>query len=598
MIAPRYLNLLPSLLLLTIVGAGIAGQLSVNLGAHLIAVTATLIAVGWGLDKRQEAPIPIALALLLPVWMIGTGFLHADGDLLAFGAKSLSALVAAVLVARVATLTLFWYVLAGIVVAQLPWVVGQAMSADPNDFVRGWFLDSNSLAAFASLAAFGLLASTQRLSKWHALTLLLVVVVWLGPMSKGAILALLGLGWMALVAWSMERTNSRTIKVAAWSGPVILVGGGTAFFWESLAKIAASPSIQDRIGMWGSSWSMYLDGNLLLGRGLGSWGQLYPSYRTVRDTESAGTFAHSDFVQFLVEGGPVALVLYTLITGFVIARLFSGMRTSWREKRVTSETYAVAGVAVFLVHSTVNFLVITPALTVGVGALLGLALQNHKGRVLTLPVKSAIGLIVVAAFALHAWHIGAHLSRAATSSPNSWPAQVLPMLQSDAVISYFAKPGHPLLFSFTARADLSFRYVQLASTYTDAQQAESGVSRRQLAETSLAILRKEDWPESKELARQLLEATLLGAMVESRLLPADDANSARLIALVNDAEKSAPYHVMAVRAKAEALRLVRGCPASIEYRKQMIEKLPVYVWKKRLSHEMATGKCGGPSVQR
>jgi len=71
--------------------------------------------------------------------------------------------------------------------------------------------------------------------------------------------------------------------------------------------------------LWLPAWQMYLD-NPLTGWGLGMFRFLYMGYKSPLSGE-AGFFAHNDYLEFLLELGPVGLLLFLSFVGVLMQRL-------------------------------------------------------------------------------------------------------------------------------------------------------------------------------------------------------------------------------------------------------------------------------------
>jgi len=71
--------------------------------------------------------------------------------------------------------------------------------------------------------------------------------------------------------------------------------------------------------LWLPAWQMYLD-NPLTGWGLGMFRFLYMGYKSPLSGE-AGFFAHNDYLEFLLELGPIGLLLFLGFIGVLVYRL-------------------------------------------------------------------------------------------------------------------------------------------------------------------------------------------------------------------------------------------------------------------------------------
>jgi tetratricopeptide (TPR) repeat protein len=72
--------------------------------------------------------------------------------------------------------------------------------------------------------------------------------------------------------------------------------------------------------LWQPAWQMFLD-RPFLGWGLGVFYLIYPQYKAPLTNES-GFFAHNDYLQVLVELGPIGLILLTIFVFIITKRLW------------------------------------------------------------------------------------------------------------------------------------------------------------------------------------------------------------------------------------------------------------------------------------
>lgn len=205
----------------------------------------------------------------------------------------------------------------------------------------------------------GMLRPIGLMRNWntHAALLGLVILPWLlryalkPSVSVGQLVSVSFL--CALFAFAMGLTLSRgAVMVLAVSLMCLFLFAARQrlFFKHSLVFVAAlmigyllntlfaADNIMQRLGavadvnanslvalgsgrhlLWLPAWQMYLD-NPLTGWGLGMFRFLYMRYRSPLSEES-GFFAHNDYLQFLLELGPLGLLLFLGFVALLVRRL-------------------------------------------------------------------------------------------------------------------------------------------------------------------------------------------------------------------------------------------------------------------------------------
>ena len=261
---------------------------------------------------------------------------------------------------------------------------------------------------FAALSLWQLLASGTRAS-----------LPLTDPNNYGALLYLILLPWMHRYFLSSSRTNgprlgshffqqgvffvllcalmatqSRVsmlvvaLALGIWGGlcvarrlrwrPVLVSGVlalGAYFFVVSVSGTFGEPARSFDLGtglvargaLIRSAMAMYGD-HALTGIGIFVFPLMYRQLRETADQTTAGLLVHNDYVQVLVEAGPVLLLALTLFAGAVLIRFT-------RSVRAASDSDAFAGLGwvmalgAALAHAMVNFVLFSPALAVVLGIL-------------------------------------------------------------------------------------------------------------------------------------------------------------------------------------------------------------------------------------
>lgn len=91
---------------------------------------------------------------------------------------------------------------------------------------------------------------------------------------------------------------------------------------ESLVSLGSGRHL-----LWLPAWQMYLD-RPFTGWGLGTFRFLYLQYKPVLSGES-GEYAHNDYLQFLLELGPIGLILFLGFVFLLIKRFLNFMTSQW-----------------------------------------------------------------------------------------------------------------------------------------------------------------------------------------------------------------------------------------------------------------------------
>ena len=111
-----------------------------------------------------------------------------------------------------------------------------------------------------------------------------------------------------------------------------------------------------RFSQWQAGLAQYRD-HPVVGSGLGTFKVLYPQYRTLGDIRTAGNYVHNDYIQFLVEGGPLLLLLVLLVPGFLAYQLWLNISyfVRLREARLIEPVVLIVAMGTVYVHSLMNF---------------------------------------------------------------------------------------------------------------------------------------------------------------------------------------------------------------------------------------------------
>lgn len=188
-----------------------------------------------------------------------------------------------------------------------------------------FFVNWNTHAAFLNLillpAAVMFLISRKKLL--IGIPLAAIALASAMTLSRGAILGgAVGLLFLAIFGRNYF-TRSAFAKLLLW-----IVGGyilGSTLhegipFARLTDSLASEHVASGRWIIWESSWEMYKQFPVL-GWGMETFWQAYPAFRHPFDG-SAGQNAHNEYLQFLVELGPIGLMLFFGLLGSILLRIF------------------------------------------------------------------------------------------------------------------------------------------------------------------------------------------------------------------------------------------------------------------------------------
>lgn len=342
----------------------------------------------------------------------------------------------------------FWPLLMLSALALAGWGIYQYIEA-PGSRPKGPLLDWNSYAALLNLLFFPVLARfflhRQRCSSdWASIGYMVLLTgllfAFFTTASRGGTLAWLLV--LPLAFWSLRRQPAFKSKALAVLGLALLAFVSTSVISDNqLANrldaqfMEHDRSVGSRFDMWASTLAIFRDHPA--GTGLGSYFIYYPEYRAPQERESAGTYAHNDYVQYLQEGGPLNL---GFLMAFVLALLWLGRRTLARPedaKQVEAAGLYLAGIAISA-HAVVNFIFYNLPIGLLAGLMIGRAYQMTHPQRFTRPLLAAL-------------QVRPMLARSAFALLLAWPAGVLVL---DAAVSQFDRADSPFM-------RLATRYMQM-----------------------------------------------------------------------------------------------------------------------------------------
>ena len=276
------------------------------------------------------------------------------------------------------------------------------------------------------------------------LALLLLLVAMVVSMSRGGMLSLaVALVVLFVILARRERFTATGIGAIVLLLCVLIVGwvGGAVADREFGAMFDAQGNLADgRLQVWRDALLMVRDFPLF-GTGFGTFGHIYPTYRTI----IGGKFyynAHNDILELFTDTG---LIGFSLMGWFVLAAVRAAL-VKGRKRRDPLARYislgALTGVLALLLHSLVDFNFQSGANGLYFFFLLGLAVAaahvESRGQASRLPVVTGrgwrpagailAGLLLVAGAVMHygMWRAGQAVAAMDAAGPDSEtpPAQV------------------------------------------------------------------------------------------------------------------------------------------------------------------------------
>lgn len=262
-----------------------------------------------------------------------------------------------------------------------------------------WFFVAKSRAVFvvsllATVLLFGGILVTQSRGALLALTIsLLVLLPFLAfrkpvPWARIASFAFVLLVVPFVLYFSADQSASH----------------GIAEHLATVSDLENSYSFQNRFLLWASAWEMIKD-HFWLGTGLGTFYFYFGRYRNPADI-SDGFFAHMDPLQFWIELGVLAPILFYAVLICVLLRTVNAVKAAGDNGLLKTEIMgAFAGMLALTLHTHVSYHLYMPPVLIGMAVLMAIwylaterALDNKSERVLFAPPRMGRHVISGAAF--------------------------------------------------------------------------------------------------------------------------------------------------------------------------------------------------------
>lgn len=340
---------------------------------------------------------------------------------------------------------------------------------------EAWFNDYNSAATLFNLGVFAALAlavgSQGRARQVFVGLALLLMAAIVYSASRGGLLTL-AVGLVLFALHSRAELGAQVRQHKGWLIPAAALGlaavgymAYTTGMADRMTRLGSDESTFARWSMWVAGWHMVQDGNWLTGYGLGMWMHLYPAYRSAADFESAGFMAHNDYVQTLVEGGPL---LVCALVGIAAVSVWAAL-----SKHSTRRGAALAaGVALVSAHATFNFPFYNAQLTLALGLMLGLALAENtaftaiSGRV-AMKWTTVQWLCLALAAPVLFWIALESVTGKAAFSSGSWPSRLIPNAGKVEVVSALFGENGDRAFTAEPRKTLATHYLGMGIGKTE-----------------------------------------------------------------------------------------------------------------------------------
>ncbi len=297
----------------------------------------------------------------------------------------------------------FLFILAIFILITLAIAYYQKFILIPRLPAPGFFSNKNTNATFIAMILLPL--STYFLTgmatpyKKHAVGIIIACSAFIITLtvSRGAVLGL-GIGLILLSIHSLLEKHSIRSFLALIA--YLLLGVITAElltganYFDRVVKQSITTDMTTlstgRDYIWHSGWQMYLQ-QPLLGRGFNMFHWLFPQFRHI-DSPDIGQFAHNDYLQFLIELGPIGLLLFM---GFIIAFLKSGWRLYVNETDKDQKLMTLGLITpcmAVLIHSLFTFNLYQPAPLLLMGLYMGVLAQRLdqlklQPSILFVPIK-------------------------------------------------------------------------------------------------------------------------------------------------------------------------------------------------------------------
>ena len=264
------------------------------------------------------------------------------------------------------------------------WAVWQVYAQIGKGYAVGPLVDRNAFAAIINLLWFptAFLFLAREFKNNPSMKILLGVGLFIistalfATTSRGGIAAWLLL--LPMLLWAGYQYTLSKRRVA-----MILIIASMAYFFSALFldstiadrsfDLAHDTSAGSRLLLWKASINM-ASAHPFLGTGWNTWSNFYPAFRLPAEIDSAGFFAHNDYLQFASEGGIFAALLLSGILFGVLVLLKRNLKLAASEAGFESITLLL-GVLAICLQAGLNFIFYFPFINIVAGLYLARAAQ-------------------------------------------------------------------------------------------------------------------------------------------------------------------------------------------------------------------------------
>lgn len=243
------------------------------------------------------------------------------------------------------------------------------------------FFDPNSMAGMMNMGLFPAAALYLRAQDGprSRLFFCLTLIFYAGLLvtqSRGGMLGM-GVSMLVLLVLSARPLSERGLKIAFLCAlllilPVMLHLYGLAFHDRGIAKAFGAGLVADttdRVALWKASWHMIRD-HFWTGTGLASFTYHYGAYRMPID-RSDGYFAHMDPLQFWVEMGVAAPVLFYAVLTAILVRTVKALNFARDDHDLRIRILGLfCAMLALVLHTHLTFHLYMPAMLVPLAILL------------------------------------------------------------------------------------------------------------------------------------------------------------------------------------------------------------------------------------
>lgn len=233
--------------------------------------------------------------------------------------------------------------------------------------VREPFANPNAYASFLNCAIFAALAvafvaaGRVRIMAWGLIALILIAQATIS--SRGGLFVLIG-GMVVLTALEprMMRAHIKPLLACIVAGvlgllaTLIFAQDGQATMFSRMANIADHPDnfILGRTAIWDAAVGIVAR-YPILGTGYGTFFLHYPYVRTPVDEWSGGFMAHNDYLQILIETGPVGVIVMAIILAAAVMMMARARKIGGGDMRRVVASVLFCGIGALVAHAIFDF---------------------------------------------------------------------------------------------------------------------------------------------------------------------------------------------------------------------------------------------------